>query len=130
MDDDGSAVWTEQGLETAEFLISPNPGEELRGLARIASGGELSRILLALNSVATDDEPEEGPGSAQRSRSNSEHGFIPRERKTLVFDEVDAGIGGGQGDGVGGKPPAIAEPPQGPCAPPLPRIVPMPDTPL
>ena len=40
--------WTERGLEPAEFLLSPNPGEELRPLARIASGGELSRILLAL----------------------------------------------------------------------------------
>src|SRR5437660_849331 len=58
--DDDSAVWTERGLETAEFLLSPNPGEELRPLARIASGGELSRILLALKSVATRDDPEVG----------------------------------------------------------------------
>ena len=65
------AQWTERGLERAEFLISPNPGEELRPLARIASGGELSRLMLALMSVAGQDAP--GP--------------------TLVFDEVDAGIG-------------------------------------
>jgi len=126
-DDDG-AVWTEQGLETAEFLISPNPGEELRGLARIASGGELSRILLALNSVATDDEPEEGPGSAQRSRSNSEHGFIPRERKTLVFDEVDAGIGGRVAEVVGRKLRAIAERHQVLCVTHLPQIASMADS--
>ena len=126
--DDDVAVWTEQGLETAEFLISPNPGEELRGLARIASGGELSRILLALNSVATDDEPEEGPGSAQRSRSNSEHGFIPRERKTLVFDEVDAGIGGRVAEVVGRKLRAIAERHQVLCVTHLPQIASMADS--
>ena len=126
-DDDG-AVWTERGLETAEFLISPNPGEELRGLARIASGGELSRILLALNSVATDDEPEEGPGSAQRSRSNSEHGFIPRERKTLVFDEVDAGIGGRVAEVVGRKLRTIAERHQVLCVTHLPQIASMADS--
>ena len=51
------AHWTERGLERAEFLLSPNPGEELRPLARIASGGELSRIMLALKSVVHGDSP-------------------------------------------------------------------------
>ncbi len=60
------------GSEEAEFLISPNPGEELRPLRRVASGGELSRIMLALKSVGRESE-----------------GF-----KTLIFDEVDSGIGG------------------------------------
>jgi DNA repair protein RecN (Recombination protein N) len=105
-DDDG-AVWTERGLETAEFLISPNPGEELRGLARIASGGELSRILLALKSVATHDDPEEG--------------------KTLVFDEVDAGIGGRVAEVVGRKLRAIAERHQVLCVTHLPQIASMAD---
>ena len=107
--DDDSAVWTEQGLETAEFLISPNPGEELRSLARIASGGELSRILLALKSVAHDD-------------------FIPRERKTLVFDEVDAGIGGRVAEVVGRKLRAIAERHQVLCVTHLPQIASMADS--
>jgi len=49
--DDDSGSWGERGLERAEFLLSPNPGEELRPLARIASGGELSRIMLALKSA-------------------------------------------------------------------------------
>jgi DNA repair protein RecN (Recombination protein N) len=73
------AAAAEQGQETAEFLLSPNPGEELRPLAKIASGGELSRILLALNSAAA----------------------MEAEGKTLVFDEVDAGIGGGVAEVVG-----------------------------
>ena len=66
------SVQTGQGTDTAEFLISPNPGESPRPLGRTASGGELSRITLALKSVVA---------------------FTPYS-KTLVFDEVDAGIGG------------------------------------
>jgi DNA repair protein RecN (Recombination protein N) len=105
-DEDG-AVWNERGLETAEFLISPNPGEELRSLARIASGGELSRILLALKSVATHDDPEEG--------------------KTLVFDEVDAGIGGRVAEVVGRKLRTIAARHQVLCVTHLPQIASMAD---
>jgi len=70
-----------QGLETAEFYIAPNPGEGFRRLRSIASGGELSRLLLALKSLV-----------AQRAGA-----------PTLVFDEVDAGIGGAVGAAVGRK---------------------------
>ncbi len=69
--DDPSTI-RDRGTEDAEFLLSPNPGEELRPLRRIASGGELSRMMLALKSIGRDRE-------------------IP---KTLIFDEIDAGIGG------------------------------------
>jgi DNA repair protein RecN (Recombination protein N) len=92
--------WTAEGLERAEFLLSPNPGEELRPLARIASGGELSRILLALKSVASVD----GLG------------------KTLVFDEVDAGIGGRVAEIVGRKLRAMAARHQVLCVTHLPQI--------
>ncbi len=47
------AQWSERGIEQAEFYISPNPGEDLRPLARIVSGGELSRIMLALKTLAS-----------------------------------------------------------------------------
>ena len=70
------ADWTARGIDTAEFFVSPNPGEELRPLARIASGGELSRIMLALRSLSP----------------------ARRRRGTLIFDEVDAGIGGRAAD--------------------------------
>jgi DNA repair protein RecN (Recombination protein N) len=73
--------WSERGLESGEFYISPNPGEDLRPLARIASGGELSRIMLALKTLASTDAPG----------------------KTLIFDEVDAGIGGAVADVVGSR---------------------------
>src|SRR5207247_3836640 len=92
--------WTERGIETAEFLLSPNPGEDLRPLARIASGGELSRILLALKSVASLDA----------------------RGKTLVFDEVDAGIGGGVAEVLGRKLKAIAAAHQVLCRTPPPQV--------
>ena len=73
--------WTARGSDAGEFYISPNPGEELRPLAKIASGGELSRIMLALKTLASTDAPG----------------------KTLIFDEVDSGIGGTVADVVGGR---------------------------
>jgi DNA repair protein RecN (Recombination protein N) len=97
---DDTTAWTEKGLETAEFLLSPNPGEELRPLARIASGGELSRMMLALKSVASLD----GQG------------------KTLVFDEIDAGIGGRVAEVVGRKLRAMSARHQVLCVTHLPQI--------
>jgi DNA repair protein RecN (Recombination protein N) len=69
------------GVDVGELLISPNPGEEVRPLVRIASGGELSRIHLAIRTVLRD-----------RVRSDA---------LTLLFDEVDAGIGGRVADELG-----------------------------
>jgi DNA repair protein RecN (Recombination protein N) len=94
------AAWTEVGLERAEFLLSPNPGEELRPLVRIASGGELSRLMLALKSVVRADAAG----------------------LTLVFDEVDAGIGGRVAEVVGRKLRALAEKQQVLCVTHLPQI--------
>jgi DNA repair protein RecN (Recombination protein N) len=92
--------WTGRGLEDAEFLLSPNPGEELRPLARIASGGELSRIMLALKSVVHGDSPG----------------------VTMVFDEVDAGIGGGVAEVVGRKLKSVSGRQQVLCVTHLPQI--------
>ena len=77
----GENGWTERGVDEAEFYMSPNPGEDVRPLARVASGGELSRIMLALKTLASTDAPG----------------------KTLIFDEVDAGIGGAVADVVGAR---------------------------
>jgi DNA repair protein RecN (Recombination protein N) len=73
--------WSARGIDEAEFYVSPNPGEDLRPLARIVSGGEMSRIMLGIKSLASIDQPG----------------------KTLIFDEVDAGIGGRVADAVGSK---------------------------
>ncbi len=69
---DNPGTFRENGLDDVEFLISPNPGETLKPLKKIASGGELSRLMLAVKSIGRE----------------SDH------FKTLIFDEIDAGIGG------------------------------------
>ena len=98
--DRGDAGWTERGIDAAEFFISPNAGEDLRPLARIASGGELSRIMLALKTLATVDAPG----------------------KTLIFDEVDSGIGGAVADVVGARMQRLAARVQVLCITHLPQI--------
>jgi DNA repair protein RecN (Recombination protein N) len=81
------AEWSERGVDTVAFLIAPNLGEELKPLDKIASGGELSRVALALKTcVNTLVKPA--------ARKN----IAPR---TLVFDEVDAGVGGSAAEAVG-----------------------------
>jgi DNA repair protein RecN (Recombination protein N) len=99
-EDRGESGWSERGSDVAEFYLSPNPGEELRPLARIASGGELSRVMLALKTLASTDEPG----------------------KTLVFDEVDAGIGGAVADIVGARLRALGDRAQVLCITHLPQI--------
>ena len=98
--DRGETGWTDRGLDAAEFFISPNTGEDPRPLARIASGGELSRIMLALKTLASVDAPG----------------------KTLIFDEVDAGIGGVVADVVGARMQRLAARVQVLCITHLPQI--------
>ena len=89
-----------RGLEAVEFYLAPNPGEGFRPLIRTASGGELSRLLLALRGI-----------SARQMGS-----------PTLIFDEVDAGIGGDVGLAVGGKLARLAQNAQVICITHLPQI--------
>jgi DNA repair protein RecN (Recombination protein N) len=86
LDSQGTSQLTSTGLEKAEFLISPNVGEDLQPLAKIASGGEMSRIMLGLKSVLAHADK------------------IP----TLIFDEIDTGIGGSMAEIVGKKISALA----------------------
>ena len=72
---------TSRGVDQVEFLFSANPGQELRPLAKVASGGEASRLMLALKSILAESED------------------VP----TLIFDEVDTGIGGSTALAVGAK---------------------------
>ena len=80
------ANWSGNGADRVEFLISANTGEEPRALDKVASGGELSRIALALKT------------SLGHSGSQARGGGVQR---TLVFDEIDTGIGGGVAEAVG-----------------------------
>jgi len=77
------------GIDRVEFYISPNPGEELRPLEKIASGGELSRLMLAVKTVVGSKRPAE---SAKKARARV---------STYIFDEIDAGIGGRIAEAVG-----------------------------
>ncbi|MCL2878344.1 MAG: DNA repair protein RecN [Acidobacteria bacterium] len=76
------------GMDRVEFLIAPNKGEDMRPLAKIASGGELSRLMLAIKSLCGRESEDED--------------------RTLVFDEVDSGVGGRVAEAVGKRLKAIA----------------------
>jgi DNA repair protein RecN (Recombination protein N) len=84
------AGWSEDGADRVEFLISANAGEEPRALDKVASGGELSRIALALKTSL-----------GQAARANAVPRATNAVSRTLVFDEIDSGIGGGVAEAVG-----------------------------
>lgn len=94
--------WSEEGADRVEFLVSPNLGEEPRPLEKVASGGEVSRIALALKTCL----------AAPKSRVV----------RTLVFDEVDAGIGGSAAEGVGRRLKKLAASSQVLCVTHLPQV--------
>jgi len=99
----GEEQWTDRGLDTVEFFFSANVGEDPRPLARIVSGGELSRVMLALKTLAA--------GAAESASG-----------KTLIFDEVDAGIGGRVATVVGKKLASLGERHQVLCITHLPQV--------
>ena len=98
-DADGNIKLSENGMDRMEFFISPNVGEEPKPMAKIASGGELSRIMLAIKKATAT-------------------GKIP----VLIFDEVDAGIGGGIAEVVGKKLKEVSKRHQVLCITHLPQI--------
>jgi DNA repair protein RecN (Recombination protein N) len=102
---DDQENWTASGFDTVVYLISPNPGEPLRPVDKIASGGELSRVMLALK--ATIETGKKSKTHVQR---------------TLVFDEVDTGIGGRAAEAVGKKLKQLARANQVLCITHLPQI--------
>jgi DNA repair protein RecN (Recombination protein N) len=102
---DEPANWTAAGFDGVAYMISPNPGEPLKPVEQIASGGELSRVMLALK--ATIEAGKKSKGGAQR---------------TLVFDEIDTGIGGRAAEAVGKKLKSLARGNQVLCITHLPQI--------
>ncbi len=110
------ANWTASGVDQVVYLISTNPGEPLRQLEHIASGGELSRVMLALKASV-----EAGKPSVARALSpaKARNATSPR---TLVFDEIDTGIGGRAAEAVGKKLKALARSNQVLCVTHLPQI--------
>ena len=102
---DEPANWTASGFDGVAYMISPNPGEPLKPVEQIASGGELSRVMLALK--ATIEAGKKSKGGTQR---------------TLVFDEIDTGIGGRAAEAVGKKLKSLARANQVLCITHLPQI--------
>ena len=111
--------WSASGIDQVVYMISTNPGEPLRQLEHIASGGELSRVMLALKacveSGAEASNARKRPPST--ARKNREKG-----QKTLVFDEIDTGIGGRAAEAVGKKLKSLARGNQVLCVTHLPQI--------
>jgi len=107
-DEEGN--WSASGFDQVVYMISTNPGEPLRRLEHIASGGELSRVMLALKASV---EAGAGPGGKKKGPG------VPR---TLVFDEVDTGIGGRAAEAVGKKLKELARTNQVLCVTHLPQI--------
>ena len=109
-DKEEESGWSAAGWDTVECRISTNPGEPAKPLTEIASGGEMSRVMLALK-VAV----EEGAAKLARKRGLA----LPR---TLVFDEIDIGIGGRAAEAVGQKLKALSRTQQVLCITHLPQI--------
>jgi DNA repair protein RecN (Recombination protein N) len=127
--------WTASGLDQVVYMISTNPGEPLRQLEHIASGGELSRVMLALKvsvesgAAGTQRRRDSGAVGEQRRRaalqgrvSHTRPGASAPAQRTLVFDEIDTGIGGRAAEAVGKKLKALARSNQVLCVTHLPQI--------
>jgi DNA repair protein RecN (Recombination protein N) len=103
---DEASNWTALGFDAVAYMISPNPGEPLHPVEKIASGGELSRVMLALKATIE---------TGKKSKAGS-------HQRTLVFDEIDTGIGGRAAEAVGKKLKALARANQVLCITHLPQI--------
>ena len=119
--------WTASGIDQVVYLISTNPGEPLRPLEHIASGGELSRVMLALKAsvesgaAGTQRDGKSGRATLQ-GRVNGTKSGASAPQRTLVFDEIDTGIGGRAAEAVGKKLKALARSNQVLCVTHLPQI--------
>jgi DNA repair protein RecN (Recombination protein N) len=108
---DEEESWTVSGFDQVVYLISTNPGEPLQPLEQIASGGELSRVMLALKASI------EAGAKKSVGRAPS-----PASQRTLVFDEIDTGIGGRAAEAVGKKLKSLSRANQVLCVTHLPQI--------
>jgi DNA repair protein RecN (Recombination protein N) len=105
--------WSVTGIDQVLYMISTNPGEPLRQLEHIASGGELSRVMLALKASVE-------AGKAPASHKHREKTNVAQ--RTMVFDEIDTGVGGRAAEAIGKKLKALAKSNQVLCVTHLPQI--------
>lgn len=104
---DEESNWSPSGFDQVEFMIATNPGEPMHPLEKIASGGELSRVMLALKASIE-------AGNSRRKMNGAQ--------RTLIFDEIDTGIGGRAAEAVGKKLKALSRSNQVLCVTHLPQI--------
>jgi len=109
-ENDGEEHWTSSGINQVIYRITTNAGETMRPLEQIASGGELSRVMLALKASV-----EAGTNPAAKKKAAA-------AQRTLVFDEIDTGIGGRAAEAVGKKLKALSRGNQVLCVTHLPQI--------
>jgi len=117
--------WAPSGIDQVVYMIATNPGEPMRQLEHIASGGELSRVMLALRvsvePTTTHVARALSPAKAGSSNPAARLTVRPSQR-TMVFDEIDTGIGGRAAEAVGKKLKALAHSNQVLCVTHLPQI--------
>jgi DNA repair protein RecN (Recombination protein N) len=114
--DDRQTNWTARGFDQAVYRIATNPGEPMRPLEQIASGGELSRVLLALRTAV------EMGGGIKIKKNSGRSSPLASAQRTFVFDEIDAGIGGRAAEAVGRKLKELSHANQVLCVTHLPQI--------
>ena len=107
--------WSAAGIDQAVYLIATNPGEPMRPLEEIASGGEMSRVMLALK-VSVGSSVARAPSPAKAGLAHN------AAQRTMVFDEIDIGIGGRAADSVGKKLKSLSRHNQVLCVTHLPQI--------
>jgi DNA repair protein RecN (Recombination protein N) len=115
---EGEAQWSSSGINQVIYRISTNAGETMRPLEQIASGGELSRVMLALKASIEAGTNPAGKGGMARAPSPASRAA----QRTLVFDEIDTGIGGRAAEAVGKKLKALSRGNQVICVTHLPQI--------
>jgi DNA repair protein RecN (Recombination protein N) len=122
--------WTSTGIDQVVYMIATNPGEPMRQLEHIASGGELSRVMLALkvsveagsNRVSRAPLRQAQGGLSPAKAGGSRTAAQRASQRTVVFDEIDTGIGGRAAEAVGKKLKALARANQVLCVTHLPQI--------
>ncbi len=110
--------WSASGIDQVVYMISTNPGEPMRQLEHIASGGELSRVMLALK-VSVEDAARSVARAPSPAKAGSARAAAQR---TMVFDEIDTGIGGRAAEAVGKKLKFLSRSNQVLCVTHLPQI--------
>lgn len=108
--------WSASGMDQVVYMIATNPGEPMRQLEHIASGGELSRVMLALKASVESGKQIKTPTPSPRARQ------VLGTQHTLVFDEIDTGIGGRAAEAVGRKLKSLSRTNQVLCVTHLPQI--------